>query len=347
MKPQRADWRPGVSRERLIARAALLERTRAFFAARSVLEVDTPLVVNAPVSDVHIHSAWVQLAPQSVPAAEAAAAARAPAERYFLHTSPEYAMKRLLAAGSGDIYQICHVVRGLESGRLHNPEFTLIEWYRLGFSLGQLMDEVEALVRALLGATASVSSERVSYRDAFLRTLGLDPFTASVAALAQAAAPLGFRTAAAGVADDGSGERSSRDQWLELLMGGIVGPRLGQHALTFVYGYPATQAALARLDPADPRSAQRFELYCAGIELANGFHELTSAAEQRQRFEHDNTRRQQLGLPAFPLDERLLAALEAGLPDCAGVALGFDRVAMLALGATHIDEVLPFPTARA
>jgi lysyl-tRNA synthetase class 2 len=205
------------------------------------------------------------------------------------------------------------------------------------------MDEVEALVRALLGAAAPPGSERVSYRDAFLRELGLDPFTANPAALAQAAEPLGFRTAAAG----SGGAGSSRDEWLELLMGGIVGPRLGRQSLTFVHGYPATQAALARLDPLDPRSAQRFELYCAGIELANGFHELASAAEQRERFEHDNARRQQLGLPVSPLDERLLAALEAGLPDCAGVAVGFDRVAMLALGAIHIDEVLPFPTARA
>jgi lysyl-tRNA synthetase class 2 len=139
----------------------------------------------------------------------------------------------------------------------------------------------------------------------------------------------------------------SRDDWLELLMGAIVGPRLGRAALTFVYGYPATQAALARLDPADPRVAERFELYCGGVELANGFHELTSAAEQRARFGQDNARRQQLGLPVYPLDERLLAALAAGLPDCAGVALGFDRLAMLALGAAHIEEVLAFPTPRA
>jgi elongation factor P--(R)-beta-lysine ligase len=335
--PTDQDWRPGASRERLGARAALLRRTREFFAARSVLEVDTPLVVNAPVSDVHIHSATVSLA------AEPAAAA--PAGRYFLHTSPEYAMKRLLAAGSGDIYQICHVVRGFETGRLHNPEFTLIEWYRLGFSLAQLMDEVEELVRELLGATAPRAAERVSYRDAFVRELGLDPFTAGEAALVRAAGPLGFRAAATG--GTGSDGPLSRDQWLELLMGGLVGPRLGRHALTFVHGYPATQAALARLDPADPATAERFELYCNGIELANGFHELAAAAEQRARFEHDNARRQRLGQPVHPLDERLLAALAAGLPDCAGVALGFDRVAMLALGASHIDEVLPFPTVRA
>ncbi|TLY99799.1 MAG: hypothetical protein E6K33_10480, partial [Gammaproteobacteria bacterium] len=157
------DWRPSASRALLERRAALLACTREFFAARGVLEVDTPVVVNAPVSDVHIVSATVQLA-------------RAPA---YLHTSPEYAMKRLLAAGSGDIYQVCHVVRGAESGRLHNPEFTLIEWYRVGFPLAALMDEVEALVRLLLGpAAAQRASERISYRDAFLRELGLDPLTA-------------------------------------------------------------------------------------------------------------------------------------------------------------------------
>ena len=252
-------------------------------------------------------------------------------------------MKRLLAAGSGDIYQICHVVRGHESGRLHNPEFTLIEWYRVGFSLQQLMDEVEALVKALLGANAPPASERISYRDAFLRELGLDPFAASAAALARAAQPLALSGAGASAPEDGG---LSRDELLELLMGAVVGPRLGAGALTFVHGYPASQAALARLDAGDPRVAQRFELYCAGIELANAFHELAAASEQRARFEEDNARRARLGLPAFPLDERLLAALAAGLPDCAGVALGFDRTLMLSVGAAHIEEVLPFPTVR-
>jgi len=323
------DWRPSASHALLAARAALLARTREFFAARGVLEVDTPLLVNAPVSDVHIHCASVQLAPTP-------GAAPQPVPLLFLHASPEYAMKRLLAAGSGDIYQVCHVVRGQESGRLHNPEFTLIEWYRLGFTLEALMDEVEALVRELLGrVSAQRASERISYRDAFARELGLDPFTAPEAALAQAAQPLGF----AGAGD--------RDVWLELLMGSLVGPRLGRKALTFVHGYPATQAALARLDPLEPRAARRFELYCQGIELANGFQELAAPNEQRARFERDNAQRRRLGLPVFPPDERLLAALGCGFPDCAGVALGFDRTLMLATGATHIDEVLAFPTARA
>ena len=329
-------WRPSASVQLLRQRAALLGRVREFFAARAVTEVDTPLVVSAPVSDVHIHSAVVRLGLD-------AAVPDTAAPSLFLHTSPEYAMKRLLAAGSGDIYQICHVVRGDERGRLHNPEFTLIEWYRVGFSLGALMEEVEALVRALLGAAAPAASERISYRDAFRRELGLDPLSASDAALAQAAQPLalsGFGPHA------GAAGALSRDEWLELLMGAVVGPRLGRGALSFVHDYPASQAALARLDPADARVAQRFELYCGGIELANGFHELACAAEQRARFEADNMRRRGLGLPVFPVDERLLAALRE-LPDCVGVALGFDRTLMLAVGAAHIEEVLPFPTGRA
>jgi lysyl-tRNA synthetase class 2 len=326
-----ADWRPSATQPRLLARAALLRGAREFFAKRQVLEVDTPLLVNAPVSDVHVHCASVRLARLS-------ATAGAPAQ-LFVHSSPEYAMKRLLAAGSGDIYQICHVVRGFECGRLHNPEFTLIEWYRQGFTLAQLMDEVEELVRQLLGAAAhGRGSERVSYREAFLRELQIDPLSASLSQLAAAAAPLGLRPVT---------DSTPRDEWLDLLMAARVGPRLGRNALTFIHSYPASQAALARLDPQDERVAQRFELYCEGMELANGFHELTAAGEQRARFGRDNDERRRRGLPVAAADERLLAALEAGLPDCAGVALGLERTLMLASGASHIDEVLAFPTARA
>jgi lysyl-tRNA synthetase class 2 len=310
------DWQPTATRAALERRAELLAATRRFFAERKVLEVDTPIMVNAPVTDVHIHSAEVRLR-------------RHGGDRMFLHTSPEFAMKRLLAAGSGDIYQICHVVRGRERGRMHNAEFTLIEWYRLGFSMHQLIDEVEGLVTALLGPAPS---ERLTYRDAFLRELSLDPFTASQEALAQAA---GFERPA------------SRDELLDLLMGAHIGPKLGRGQLTFIHGYPASQAALARLNPDDPATALRFELYKEGIELANGFHELASAAQQRARFEQDREERKRSGLPAHAPDERLLAALEAGLPECSGVALGFDRLLMLATGASHIDEVLAFPVERA
>ena len=323
------DWRPSATLEALRARAALLARVREFFAARSVLEVETPLVVNSPVSDVHIASATVELGERQAPSGAAAP--------LYLHTSPEYAMKRLLAAGSGDIYQICHVVRGNERGRLHNPEFTLLEWYRLGFSLGALMDEVDALVRVLLGpAHRPRRSERLTYREAFARELSLDPFTAPDTTLLEAARRLGLDSPGA-----------NRDELLEFLMGVGVGPRLGRGAFTFIHGYPAIQAALARLDPQDPRAALRFELYCEGVELANGFHELQSAVEQRARFERDNAQRRRAGRPVRPPDERLLAALAAGLPDCAGVALGLDRALMLALGAEHLDQVLGFPTGRA
>ncbi len=299
----------------------MLARARNFFAARQVMEVDTPIVVNAPVTDVHIHSAQVTLSN---------------GEPYFLHTSPEYAMKRLLAAGSGDIYQICHVARDFERGRLHNPEFTLIEWYRTGFSLSRLMDEVADLVRDLLDRDGA--AELLTYRAAFLRHLQLDPFSASDDQLAQSTREHGYAPS----------ERPSRDELLEFLMGTEVGPQLGKGGLTFVHGYPASQAALARLDPADARAALRFELYVEGVELANGFHELASGTEQRMRFEHDLTERQRRELPSsYPLDEHLLAALASGLPDCAGVALGFDRLVMIATGARSIEEVLSFPTERA
>ncbi len=333
MSPE--DWRPSASLEVLERRAALLARARAFFAARDVLEVETPLLVNAAVTDVHIHSARAELDFS---------------RSYFLHTSPEYAMKRLLCAGARDIFQICRVVRGLERSRLHNPEFTLIEWYRLGFSLERLMSEVEALVRELLGAAEPPRpAERITYRDAFWRELGLDPLAAGPEELERLTRTLGYRPpSSADPASSGPlAQATGRDTQLELLMGALVGPKLGRGGLTFVHHYPASQAALARLDPGDPAVALRFELYGEGIELANGFEELASAVEQRARFVRDIEERSRCALPVSALDERLLAALTAGLPDCAGVALGFDRVVMLALGAQHIDEVLAFPTARA
>jgi lysyl-tRNA synthetase class 2 len=316
------DWRPTATRATLEQRAQLLSLTRLFFAERLVLEVDTPSVVNAPVTDVHVHSAEVRFAGIATP--------------YFLHTSPEYAMKRLLASGSGDIFQICHVVRGMERGRLHNAEFTLLEWYRLGYSLEALMSEVSELVIELVGESRPV--EYLSYRDAFLRELSLDPLAVDLDTLRGAARDAGF---------EGAADCRDRDELLDVLMAVSVGPRLGRDSLCFVHRYPASQAALAELDPADPRCALRFELYCEGIELANGFKELGSAPEQRARFERDLDLRRARGLPESQLDERLLAALDSGLPVCAGVALGFDRLAMLALAAQHIDEVLPFPTDRA
>jgi elongation factor P--(R)-beta-lysine ligase len=318
------NWRPTASLAALQRRAAALQATRDFFRTRNVLEVETPVMVNSPVSDVNIGSVK----------AEVPGHTGAP---LFLHTSPEYAMKRLLAAGTGDIFQVCHVFRGAERGRQHNPEFTMIEWYRLGFSLEQLMGEVVELVRVLLGRVLPL--EFVSYREAVRRHAGFDPLDAQIGELQRAAQALGL--------DARHAREAGRDELLDLIVGAQVGPALGADALTFVHRYPASQAALARLDAEDPRLALRFELYHRGVELANGYHELTNAAEQRMRFSADQQARKARGLPVATLDQHLLAALEAGLPDCAGVALGFDRVLMLALDAASIDDVLAFPTERA
>jgi lysyl-tRNA synthetase class 2 len=316
-------WRPTASKGALRQRASALRATREFFFARQVLEVETPAMVNAPVSDVNLGSVRVQMSGSD--------------QSLFLHTSPEYAMKRLLAAGSGDIYQVCHVYRGAERGRQHNPEFTMLEWYRQGFSLEQLMREVADLVNQLLGAPLPV--EFVAYREAVRRHAGFDPLDSDPGVLQRAAQELGLDAAHAA--------KAGRDELLDLIVGARVGPALGASTLTFLHRYPASQAALARLDPDDPRVALRFELYHRGLELANGYHELSSAAEQRLRFAVDQQSRKARDLPTFELDSHLLAALDAGLPDCAGVALGFDRVLMLAMNATSIDEVIAFPTERA
>ncbi len=257
--------------------------------------------------------------------------------RLFLHTSPEFPMKRLLAAGAGPIYQVCRVFRDGERGRLHNPEFTLLEWYRPGFDHRRLMGEVADLVRVALDR--DLPDERATYGELFRLHLKFDPHRADAGA-ARA------RALAAGIHGAGS-LQLDRDGWLDLLMTHCVEPRLPGDRLTFVYDYPASQAALARVRPGSPPVAERFELYFGAMELANGFHELVDAAEQRRRFEGELRERRRLGLGAVPVDERLLAALEAGLPPCAGVALGLDRLLMCLVGADHIDQVLAFPLERA
>ncbi len=312
------DWRPTASREVLAARARLLTAIRQFFAERDVLEVETPIMVNAAVTDPGL---------QSIAVTELS---------MFLHTSPEYAMKRLLAAGSGDIYQLCKVFRAGERGSHHNPEFSLLEWYRLDISIEQLMDEVAALVGSLL---APRPIEYLTYQEALQTYAGVDPLTAELGALQAATRMHGLA--------DASIANSSRDALLDFLVSAQVGPRLGRGRLTFLHRYPRSQAALARLDPLDERLALRFELYVEGIELANGFHELADAAEQRARFAADNRERNRLGLPPSPVDERLLTALEHGLPNCCGVALGLDRTLMVALGVDRIDDVCSFPVERA
>jgi lysyl-tRNA synthetase class 2 len=304
----------------------LLSAIRAFFAARGVLEVDTPQLVNHAVTDRHLHSAQVQWP-------------GAPARRLYLHTSPEYAMKRLLAAGSGDIFQICHVFRGNERGPLHNSEFTMLEWYRLGWSLTDLMAEVDELLRALAAGPAGAATRYCTYEQVFMDILGCNPLTDPDHALLDCARAQGF--------DDTLLRGCGREELLDLLMGNRIGPRLGLAGPVFVHRYPASQAALARLDPDDHRVALRFELYRNGIELANGFEELTDAAEQAARFGADQQARAARGMVETPIDEYLLSALRAGLPACAGVALGVDRLLMLSCGAQRIDEVIAFTSENA
>ncbi len=317
-----ADWRPTAPHGVLRARAAMLARIRAHFAATGVLEVETPTLSRAAVTDVHL---------ASVPAEVAGLG------RMYLHTSPEFAMKRLLAAGIGDCYQVCRVYRDGESGRWHNPEFTMVEWYRVGLGAEALMDDVEALVRAALAPHRELAPfERVTYRDALRRHGGVDPLAAPLEAITAALARHGVEAPPA-----------QRDELLDLLVSAVGGPALGQATATFVCDYPASQAALACLKPSDPAVAERFELYLDGVELANGFHELADAREQRVRFEADLAERARRGLPSPAVDERFLAALAAGIPDCSGVALGFDRLVMAALGLESLAVAMAFPVERA
>lgn len=314
------DWRPTARHATLQQRARMLRAARDYFAATRTLEVETPALSAAAVSDVHLASIETQRCGQPA----------------YLHTSPEYAMKRLLAAGSGDIYQIAKVYRDGEVGRHHNPEFTLIEWYRLGHDHHQLMDDVEQLLGCLMPARCVDRGERLSYREALQLHAQVDAFDDPTSIL--------LATLQQASIDVPASIHGDRDALLDLIMAAMVGPQLGQRRMTFVYDYPATQASLARVRGA---VASRFELYLDGLELANGFHELGNAQEQRARFQQDLQQRTLRGLPIRPIDEHLLSALSHGLPDCAGVAVGFDRVVMCAIGARHIDEVLTFPCANA
>jgi elongation factor P--(R)-beta-lysine ligase len=312
-------WRPTATHAALMRRAGMLEAAREFFKQRGVTEVETPILSAAAVSDPQIESLATQIA--GMPG------------RAYLCPSPEYAMKRLLAAGSGDIYQICKVFRDAEHGRWHNPEFTMIEWYRLGFDDAALMDEVEVLIARLLSPGRTVGpAERLSYSGALQRYAGVDAFSSSDADLLAAAARHGVTCEA----------QLDRDAKLDLLMGMIVGPQLGRANPCFICDYPASQAALARLKPGVPRVAARFELYLDGLELANGFHELVQPQEQRARFVQDLALRRERGQVQPPLDENLLAALESGMPECAGVALGFDRLVAIALGAKQLADAMAF-----
>lgn len=312
------DWQPTTTSRLLAKRASLLQDIRLFFQQRAVMEVETPLLSRAGNSDPEI---------QSIDAGG----------HGYLRTSPEFALKRLLTAGSGDIYELGRVFRAGEAGRSHNPEFTMLEWYRLGFTYHDLMDEVAALVRhCARGKFDEWPLEKLTYRNLFITRLGLDPCTADRETLATVAGEHG-------IADI----KLQHRQWLDLLMGMVIQPALPARQLTFVHDYPAEQAALARVRQDSPPVAERFELYLGNVELANGYQELTDATEQRRRFTAENMRREESGQDVYPVDEHLLAALEHGLPECAGVALGVDRLLMALVAADTISDVIAFPFSRA
>ena len=321
-----ASWQPSASIPNLLKRAAIMAEIRRFFADRGVLEVETPCMSQATVTDIHLfpfktrfvgpgHSQGLDL---------------------YLMTSPEYHMKRLLAAGCGPVFQLCRSFRNEEMGRHHNPEFTMLEWYRPHYDMYRLMNEVDDLLQQVLECQPA---ESLSYQQAFQRHLEIDPLSADKSQLREAAAKLDLSN----IADT----EEDRDTLLQLLFSMGVEPHIGKERPAFVYHFPTSQAALAQISTEDHRVAERFEVYFKGIELANGFHELTDAREQGQRFAQDNRKRAQRGLDQQPVDYNLLDALTAGLPDCSGVALGVDRLIMLALGAESLAEVIAFPVDRA
>ncbi|MDY7115651.1 EF-P lysine aminoacylase EpmA [Halomonas sp. SSL-5] len=324
------DWRPTATIETLRERARLLGEVRAFFAERGVLEVETPVLGRGGSTDVHLASL------------SAEATTPAGRERLWLQTSPEFAMKRLLAAGAGPIFQLARCFRDGEVGRRHNLEFTMLEWYRPGFTLDALIEESAELVRCVLGRELGDEAgplRRRRYRDLFRETLDIDPFTAPLGELRRMAEEQG------GLA---MGE-APRDDCLDLLLSFAIEPQLGRGGIDVVVDYPASQAALARRhrDPEDGEwVASRFELYLEGLELANGYDELTDATEQAARFAEDNAARRAAGLPAVDVDARLVAALEHGMPEGSGVALGIDRLIQLALGKSSVAEVMAFATPR-
>jgi lysyl-tRNA synthetase class 2 len=313
-------------RQALLLRARLYQLIRRFFAERNVLEVETPILSSAGNTEPNIESFTTRFSGH----------VDAGARERWLRTSPEFPLKRLLAAGVGDCYELGRVFRNGEAGGRHNPEFTMLEWYRVGWDHRRLMEETVALVEAALALVGRRAEVVVtSYRQLFLDGLGLDPLRALIDELR---APL----ADYGIHSDGL----TRDDWLDLLITHRLQPLFPRDCITVIHDYPATQCALARIRPGAPPLAERFELYLGPSELANGYHELNDAAEQRARFEHDNVVRRARGLPEVPLDTRLLDVLDA-LPDCAGVALGIERLLMGLADTDAIADVLVFPFSQA
>jgi len=310
-------WQPTASLNSLRLRAQLYKNIRHFFEARQILEVETPILSTGCVPEPTIEPLFTTChIPDS--------------KRFFLHTSPELPMKRLLAAGSGAIYQISKVFRDGEVGTLHNPEFTLLEWYRPNFNQADLIQEVSEFLQAMLDCEAA---DRVNYCDVFEKYINLHPLHSALSDLQNHTAKLGMHNATT----------LDRDACLQFIMSTQIEQQLGLTRPTVVANFPATQAALARKSLDNPKLAERFEVYIKGMELANGFYELTDPVEQRQRFEADLVKRQALNVPTHSLDQRFLAALESGLPDCAGVAIGLDRLLMLIAHVQKIQDILAFP----
>lgn len=314
-------------RAALVLRARLYTLIRDFFAARGVLEVETPILSAAGNTEPNIESFRTQFrGPVGAGAGER-----------WLRTSPEFALKRLLAEGVGDCYELGRVFRNGEAGARHNPEFTMLEWYRVGWDHRRLAEETVALVQAALGLVQRQAEVVVlGYAELFQAVLGVDPLRDSEQRLRAA---LGE-----GVIDP---QGLERDDWLDLLMTHRLQPGFPRTRITVIHDWPASQCALAKIRPGDPPLAERFELYLGPHELANGYHELTDAAEQRARFERDNARRRTRGQAVVPIDESLLAALAAGLPACAGVALGVERLLMCLSGSDDLRALLAFDFARA
>ncbi|MCP4788247.1 MAG: EF-P lysine aminoacylase GenX [Fuerstiella sp.] len=331
------DWRPTCSCEILRLRARMLTAVRVFFADRHYLEVDTPLLSCDIVIDAHVDPFSVTAEPSESP--------------FFLQTSPEALMKRMVAAGSGSIFQITHSFRKGETGQRHNPEFTMLEWYGIDTSYHDQMTVVQDLVHYVTAAVAVDGSglpgtellqetfSRTTYNDAFLRTLRAEVLDLSDADIME----LASRHAAA----ESCHTDAERDDLLNLMLAECIEPTLGQNKPEFLIDYPVTQAALAQVNPADPRTACRFELYADGIELCNGYQELTDPAELARRDEIQNRNRSAHGMPVLPGAMRLAAAMNSGLPPCSGVALGFDRLVMVLAGLNDISHAIPFPVSRA
>ncbi len=309
-------WKPTASYKRLRQRAEMLAAIRAFFSFRGVMEVETPGFSAFPATNPCLNPFRVRDIRNTGPV-------------LYAHTSPEYAMKRLLAAGIGPVYQICHVWRAGECGRWHNPEFTMLEWYRPGYDEYRLMAEVEDLVRHVIHENIG-SAEYISYQRAFMDYAGINPFTASVETLMKS------------LPEGGMPDLAERSEWLDLVFSIRVAPQLGKNGLAFLTRFPPQQAELARLS-SDALYARRFELFFRGMELANGYYELTDSIQCQQRMQSDAMERRRRKLPELSVDTRLLAAMEHGLPVASGVALGIDRLAMVVTGTDHIREVLTFP----